>query len=166
MGTPAPPAPGAVPELEESAEQNQIENPSLRQLLELHRSEPLCKACHARFDPLGLAFENFSAIGTWREHDNGQPINPEGKLISGESFKSIRELKEVLSNERRMDFYRCLAERMLSYAIGRGLEFSDEVVLEQITHDLDQQDGQALSLIEGVIRSAAFQRMRPLAKPK
>jgi hypothetical protein len=160
LGTPAPPAPAMVPELEESAGQIKIENPTLRQLLELHRSEALCRSCHARFDPLGLAFENFSAIGTWRDSENGQPIEPGGRLISGESFDGVKELKQVLAGPRRQDFYRCLSERMLSYAIGRSLDFRDEVALEKITLELEDNNGKAKSLIDGVVTSVAFTRIR------
>jgi hypothetical protein len=160
LGTPAPPAPAMVPELEASADHSTVESPTLRQLLEIHRSEPLCRSCHARFDPLGLALENFTAIGTWRDDEKGQPIQPGGRLISGESFDNVTELKKILAGPRRSDFYRCLAERMLSYAIGRSLEFGDEAALETITVDLEKQDGRAQSLIMGVVDSAAFRRMR------
>ena len=160
LGTPAPPAPAMVPELEESGERSEIEKPTLRQLLELHRSEALCRSCHARFDPLGLALENFTAIATWRDQENDQPIESGGQLISGESFDSVTQLKQVLAGPRRKDFYRCLSERMLSYAIGRSLDFGDEVALEQITQDLENHQGQAKRLIIGVVNSAPFGRMR------
>lgn len=160
LGTPAPPAPAAVPELEESADHSQIENPTLRQLLEIHRSEALCRSCHARFDPLGLAFENFTAIGTWRDTENGEPIRPGGRLISGEEFENVTQLKQILVGPRRLDFYRCLSERMLSYAIGRSLDFGDEIAIEQITRDLDENEGRAQRIITGVVGSTAFHRMR------
>ncbi len=160
LGTPAPPAPPMVPELEESADQSEMKNPTLRQLLEIHRSEALCRSCHARFDPLGLAFENFTAIGTWRDDENGQPIQPGGRLISGESFDDVTELKQILAGPRRSDFYRCLSERMLSYAIGRSLDFGDEVALARITLELEQHQGRAQTMITSVIDSAPFQRMR------
>ncbi len=163
LGTPAPPAPALVPELEASAEHSKLENPTLRQLLELHRSEALCSSCHARFDPLGLAFENFTAIGTWRDDEGGQPIEAGGRLISGESFGTVTQLKQVLVGPRRPDFYRCLTERMLSYAIGRSLNYGDEVVVEKITGDLEANQGQASHLIQGVVESAPFCRMRRLS---
>lgn len=160
LGTPSPPAPGMVPELEASAEQSKINNPTVRDLMELHRSEPLCRSCHARFDPLGLAFENFTAIGTWRDQEKGRPIEPAGRLISGESFSNVTELKKVLAGSRRADFYRCLSQRMLSYAIGRSLEFGDEVALEQVTDELEKANGRAQKLITAVVNTAAFRRMR------
>lgn len=162
LGTPAPPAPPMVPELEEAASEHGNEELTLRQLLELHRKEPLCNSCHARFDPLGLAFENFTAIGTWRDTENNQPIEPGGQLISGESFGSVTELKRVLVGSRKADFYRCLSERLLAYAIGRSLDFGDELALEQITGELARQNGQAQVWVKGVIESAPFLRMRRL----
>lgn len=165
LGTPAPPAPPMVPELEEAASHGAGEEPTLRELLEIHRKEPLCNSCHARFDPLGLAFENFSAIGTWRDSENGKPIEPGGQLISGESFGNVSELKQVLAGPRRSDFYRCLAERMLAYAIGRSLDFGDEFALDQIAGELEAQQGAAQALVTSVIDTAAFQRVRrPNAK--
>lgn len=160
LGTPAPPAPGAVPELEESAAHSDNDEPTLRELLELHRSEPLCRSCHARFDPLGLAFENFTAIGTWRDAENGKPIDAGGQLISGESFTNVTELKRILAGPRHRDFYRCVAERMLSYAIGRSLDFRDEVALEQIVQELESEGGGARTLIDAVVHSPTFLRMR------
>ncbi len=161
LGTPAPPAPAMVPELEESAGQSKVENPTNRQLLELHRSAALCSSCHSRFDPLGLAFENFTAIGTWRDEESGQPIQPSGRLISGESFETVTQLKGILAGPRHADFYRCLSERMLSYAIGRSLQFGDEVSLEQISQSLEDHQGRSQQLISGVVSSPAFRRMRP-----
>lgn len=160
LGTPAPPAPGDVPELEEAEQESVAENATLRELLEIHRSEALCRSCHARFDPLGLAFENFTAVGTWRDEQNGKPIDASGQLITGESFDDVRELKEILVGSRRRDFYRCIAERFLSYAIGRDLDFRDEMTLDKIVQSLEETDGRASSLIKSVVNSAPFQRTR------
>ncbi|MEM6777787.1 MAG: DUF1592 domain-containing protein [Planctomycetota bacterium] len=160
LGTPAPPAPDEVPELEAAAESQEHNNPTLRELLETHRSEALCRSCHARFDPLGLAFENFTAIGTWRDSHNGSVVDPSGQLISGESFSNVQELKSILVSSRRLDFYRCLSERMLTYAIGRSLTFGDELQVDRIVNDLETSGGIASKLIRGVIDSSAFQRMR------
>ena len=83
LGTPAPPPPGPVPELEDSAAKFEGRHPTLRELLEVHREDPLCHSCHARMDPLGLALENFNALGIWRDTDQGQPIDTAGQLITG-----------------------------------------------------------------------------------
>ncbi|MCA9056544.1 MAG: DUF1592 domain-containing protein, partial [Planctomycetaceae bacterium] len=165
LGTPAPPAPGAVPELEQTQEQIADQEPTLREVLELHRREPLCKSCHERFDPLGLALENFNALAMWRETEAGRPIDPSGQLITGEAFSSLNQLKQILKQERRFDFYRCVSERLLTYALGRGLEPEDEETLDRLVAELDASGGQTSALIGGIVKSAAFQRMRP-AEPR
>lgn len=162
LGTPAPPAPAAVPELEEAADAESDHEPALRELLERHRQDPLCASCHRRFDPMGLALENYSAIGQWRDEDAGQPIDPSGELISGESFSDADELMEVLTGPRRVDFYRCLTEKIMTYALGRGIEYYDEPTIDTIVGGLEA-DGQRPTIrriIRGILGSAAFQRMR------
>ncbi|MEM9586976.1 MAG: DUF1592 domain-containing protein [Planctomycetota bacterium] len=162
LGTPSPPAPAAVPELEEAAEQIRDENPSLRTVLQRHRSEPLCQSCHQRFDPLGLALENYNALGQWREQDNGQPIEPAGVLITGESFQDADSLVSVLIGPRRDDFYRCLTEKLLTYALGRGLEYYDETAIDRIVDELRSRGDQATlrQLIHSVVSSVPFQYSR------
>ena len=129
-------------------------------MLELHRSDALCASCHARMDPLGLALENFNAMGNWREEDAGQPINSAGQLITGEKFSNVRELKHLLATEHRLDFYRCLTEKLLTYALGRGLEHYDIETVDQIVASLDHEQGKFSALLAGVINSAPFQKQR------
>lgn len=160
LGTPPPPPPAEVPELEEAKKEISGRQPSLREVLELHREKPLCSSCHARFDPLGLALENFNALGMWRDKDNAQPINAAGTLISGESFSDVRDLKQILCNEHREDFYRCLTERLLIYALGRGLDYHDVHTVDQIVADLHRHDGKFSALLLGIINSAPFQKRR------
>ena len=160
LGTPAPPPPGPVPELEESATAFTDHEPTLRELLERHREDPLCFSCHARMDPLGLALENFNALGMWRDTEHDHPIDTSGQLITGEEFTNLRELKKVLVEEHRLDFYRCLAEKMLTYALGRGLEYYDEHTLDTIVAQLDAEDGRFSVLLTAIIDSAPFQRRR------
>src|SRR4029079_9237254 len=107
----------------------------------VHREAAMCSSCHNRMDPLGLAFENFSALGIWRDKEGGQPINPTGVLITGESFKDIRELKHLLANERKQDYYRCLTEKLLTYALGRGPEYYDVETIDQIVAALNRDGG-------------------------
>ena len=114
-------------------------------------------------DPLGLALDNFNAMGMFREKEFGQPIDPTGQLITGESFKQIRELKHVLATDRKLDFYRTLAEKMLTYAIGRGLEFYDVESVDQLVERLDRENGRCLALLQGVIESSPFQQRRVTA---
>jgi hypothetical protein len=159
LGTPAPPPPANIPALEAS-ESNFTNQPTLRATLELHRNQPLCASCHNRMDPIGLAMENFNALGMWREHERSQPIESSGKLITGESFKSFAEMKHILATNHRADFYRCLTEKMLTYAVGRGLEYYDTQTVDKIVADLEQNNGRFSVLLNDIIASAPFQKQR------
>ncbi len=159
LGTPAPPPPPNVPALEAS-ESNFTNQPTLRATLELHRNQPLCASCHNRMDPIGLAMENFNALGMWREKERGQSIEPSGKLITGETFQDLRGLKHILVTNHRTDFYRCLTEKLLTYAVGRGLEYYDVETVDKIVRDLEQNDGRFSVLLNGIIESAPFQKQR------
>ena len=158
LGTPAPPAPPNVPALEDAADRFGDREPSLKELLTVHREAALCSSCHSRMDPLGLALENFNAIGSWRDKDGDQNIESAGELKTGEKFADVRELKRVLKSDRRKDFYRCVTEKLFVYALGRGLEYHDEVAVSNIVEKLDNEGGKFSVLLDGVISSAPFQR--------
>jgi len=160
LGTPPAPPPPNIPPLEDAAKQFAGRTPSLRETLEVHRSEALCNSCHARMDPLGLALENFNALGMFRESRPDRVIDAAGQLITGESFTNIRELKHILVHERRRDYYRCLTEKMLTYALGRGLEYQDVGVVDTIVERLEQENGRPSALLLGIIQSAPFQKTR------
>ncbi len=160
LGTPAPPAPPDVPELEASTSRFGDREPTLRELLAAHRESALCASCHARMDPLGLALENFNAIGMWRETEQGAPIDASGELITGESFEDIRELKQILRERYASNFYRCLTEKLMTYALGRGLEYTDEHTIDEIVEKLERSGGKFSVLLQGVIDSAPFQKQR------
>ncbi len=137
LGTPAPPAPPNVPALEDAQNRFGDRQPSLRELLAVHRENALCSSCHARMDPLGLALENFNAFGGFREVEAGGPIDASGELITGEKFSNVAELKRILATTRRADFYRCVTEKMLVFALGRGLDMQDEWTVDQIVGQLE-----------------------------
>ena len=160
LGTPPPPPPANIPPLEDAAKQLADRSPSLRQQLELHRSQPLCHSCHNRLDPLGLALEDFNALGMLRQRQPDRIIDTSGTLLSGESFKNVRELKHILATERRRDFYRCVAEKLLTYALGRGLDYYDVDTIDDLVERLDAGNGRASILISGIIESVPFQRRR------
>jgi len=160
LGTPPPPPPGDVPQLEESEKEVNGVEPTLRQTLELHRSQVLCRSCHARMDPLGLALENFNALGMWRDQERGQDIDATGHLITGEPFTHVRELKRILVTDRRMDYYRCLTEKLLTYALGRGLDYYDVQTVDGIVARLEANEGRFAVLLDGIIDSAPFQKRR------
>ncbi len=162
LGAPPPPPPPDIPPLEDSAKGAQGREPTLRETLALHRDKPLCSSCHNRMDPLGLALENFNALGRWREKERGQPVDVAGKLITGEAFTSIRELKRTLVKDRAQDFYRCLTEKLLIYALGRGLGYSDEATVDQIVERITRENGRPSALFLGIIESAPFQKRRNL----
>jgi hypothetical protein len=111
-------------------------------------------------DPLGLALENFNAMGMWREQERSQPIDVAGKLLSGEQFGSIRELKQVLVTNHASAFYRTLTEKLLTYALGRGLEYYDVATVDAIVERLELSQGRPAELLAGILESAPFQRTR------
>jgi hypothetical protein len=160
LGIPPPPAPANIPPLEDSEKAFTDHQPTLRETLEIHRSKPLCSSCHNRMDPLGLALENFNALGMWRENERGVAIDAAGKLITGESFRNIREVKQTIVTQHRLDYYRCLTEKLLTYALGRGLEYYDVETVDRIVDSLDKANGRFSALLAGVINSAPFQRTR------
>jgi hypothetical protein len=160
LGIPPPPPPPNIPPLEDSEKGFTDHQPTLRETLEIHRGKPLCSSCHNRMDPLGLALENFNALGMWRESERGVPIDAGGKLITGETFNDIRDVKKALVSRHRLDFYRCLSEKLMIYALGRGLEYYDVGTVDNIVEALDKDEGRFSTLLSGVIHSAPFQRTR------
>jgi Protein of unknown function (DUF1588)/Protein of unknown function (DUF1585)/Protein of unknown function (DUF1592) len=158
LGMPPPPPPPDVPALEEA--EKDLTRPTVRATLELHRSKPLCSSCHNRMDPLGFALENFNAMGMWREKERGQPIDAAGRLATGEEFSNVRDMKKVLAGKYRDDFYRCLTEKMLTYALGRGLEHYDVETVDRIVERLGREGGHFSVLLSGIVESAPFQKLR------
>jgi hypothetical protein len=155
LGTPPPPPPPDVPELKEV----KLEG-TLRQRMDQHRANAMCASCHDRMDPIGFGFENFDGVGAWRETDDRFPIDPAGQLVSGESFQGATDLAQVLAREKRDEFVRCLARKMLTYALGRGLEFYDQCAVDQIARDLRRGGYKFSSLILAVVQSVPFQQRR------
>jgi Protein of unknown function (DUF1592)/Protein of unknown function (DUF1588)/Protein of unknown function (DUF1587)/Protein of unknown function (DUF1585)/Protein of unknown function (DUF1595)/Planctomycete cytochrome C len=160
LGTPPAPAPPDIPPLEEAARRTANKKPTLREALALHRQNPTCSSCHNRMDPLGLSLENFNALGLWRDKERGQPIDSSGKLITGEEFTTIQGLKHVLANQRKRDFYRCLSEKLLTYALGRGLGYCDVETVDKLVERLESKSGNATELLMGVVDSVPFQQAR------
>jgi hypothetical protein len=165
LGSPPPPPPPNIPALEVAEKNFHDHEPTLRETLQEHRDKPECAACHSRLDPVGLAFENFNALGLWRERERGQAIEPAGQLITGESFKDVRELKHILAANHREEFYRTLTTKLLTYATGRGLENYDTETVDQIVRRMDAEDGRFSALLTGIIDSAPFQKERRQAIP-
>ena len=136
LGTPPPPPPPDVPELEE--DQAATTGTTLRELLEQHREDPACANCHAKMDPIGFALENYNAIGAFRKKDGDLEIDTTAELPDGTTLQGITDLKEILK-DRKQQFVRCLTEKMLTYALGRGLEYYDRPTVDRIVAQLEAE---------------------------
>lgn len=163
LGTPPPPPPPEVPDLAE-AKTGELTG-TLRQRMEQHRQNPACASCHARMDPIGFGMENFDGIGAWRTDDGPVAIDSHGELVSGEKFAGPGELISVLLNKRRAEFVRCLSEKMLTYALGRGMEYYDKCALDEISAGLAKGDLKFSALIMQVVTSTPFQKRRGEGDP-
>ena len=155
LGDEPPEAPPVVPALDETQEANP--NLSFREQLELHRADPGCASCHKLMDDIGFGLQNFDAIGRWRVQDGEFPVDANGTLPTGESFEGPLELIGILG-QRREEFARCLAEKMLTYALGRGVEYYDKCTIDSILMRLADDDRFA-SLAVAIVTSEPF-RMR------
>ncbi|MFT4589140.1 MAG: hypothetical protein ACI9VS_001382 [Candidatus Binatia bacterium] len=152
LGTPPPPPPPNVPEL---AEEGKVDaTASLRKRLEQHRDNPDCSVCHNKMDPLGFALENYDGIGAWRDFDGKFPIDPAGKLPGGEAISGPVALKQALKN--RDDFIEALTEKLLTYALGRGLEYYDTCVVDDTCKLLKSNNYKFSVLVNGIVTSGPF----------
>lgn len=157
LGTPPPPPPPLVATL--PADDKVKEGLTFRQRLEKHRQDKNCAACHDRLDPMGFALENFDAIGRWRTQVDGQPVDARGVLTNGEEVNGPVELKAALLKRKQL-FLRHLTEKMLAYALGRGLEHYDVPAVKEISDRVAKADYRATSLVLEVARSYPFQWRR------
>ena len=157
LGTPPPPAPGNVPALEETKVDSAA---SLRDQLEAHRENKQCAACHAYLDPIGLGLENFDAIGRWRDHDEGRPIDASGKLVTGERFENLADLQQLLLESKQDEFVENLTRQLLTYALARGLEVQDKLAVREIIRRTAEDEFRFQTMIREICDSVPFQRMR------
>jgi hypothetical protein len=153
LGTPPPPPPPNVPELPDAHEG--AASTTLRERLALHRANPTCATCHNRIDPMGFALENYDVLGRWRTEEAGRPIDARGQLPDGASFDGPDELKKLLL-ERKDQFVRNLAAKMLGYALGRGLTLEDYCAVDQITAALAKDNYAAQTLVREIVLSVPF----------
>jgi mono/diheme cytochrome c family protein len=156
LNAPPPPPPPDVPSLDENAVGKAV---SLREQLEKHRANATCASCHARMDPLGFAFEHFDAIGRWREKDGSFAIETSGTLPDGRSFKNHAELRALLKSDASA-FTECLTAKMLTYALGRGLERRDRETVKAIAKRVSREGYRFSSLVLGIVQSAPFQMQK------
>jgi cytochrome c551/c552 len=162
FGAPPPSPPANVPELKEERDPAKIL--PMREQMAQHRANPGCASCHAQMDELGFALENFDAIGEWRDLDPaGAPIDPSAKLPDGTAFKGPVELRKVLLSHSD-DFLTSLTEKLLTYALGRGLEATDAPAVRRIKREAARANYSFSSLIQGVVASTPFQMRMSLAR--
>jgi hypothetical protein len=152
LGDPPPSAPPNVPSLEQAKADD---NASLRERLEIHRSNPSCAGCHKIMDPIGLGLENFDVIGRWREKDGDKSIDAQGELVDGSKFTSPSELVTLLG-ARKDQILENLAKRMMVYAIGRGLQRVDRCAIEQVLQYSRDRNRSIRAMVEAIVLSDTF----------
>jgi hypothetical protein len=153
LGVELPDPPADVPSLEEGAKESGAT--SMREQLKIHREMPTCAVCHDTLDPLGFGFENLDPIGRWRETAEGIPVDAGGTLPSGESFSGPVELAGILKN-RKDEFAELVTRKMLTYALGRGLELPDTCAVDDIVSELRGDDYRFTTLVRGIVHSKPF----------
>ncbi len=157
LGTPPPPPPPDVPELEEEGEV--VHGSTLRERLEQHRADPACANCHAKMDPIGFALENYNAIGAFRWKDGELDIDTTAELPDGTVLHGAADLKQVVK-DRKQQFLRCLTEKMLTYALGRGLEYYDRSTIDRIVTQLEAGGYRSSVMITEIVKSDPFRLRR------
>jgi hypothetical protein len=163
VGLPVPPPPPDIPQLK-PAEEGQKPK-TLREQMAEHRTNPTCATCHKVMDPVGLALENFDAVGAWRTHEAGAPIDASGQLADGSAVDGIVTLRQAIL-ERSDLFVSTMTEKLLIYALGRGVGAEDMPAVRRILRDAAANDNRFSSLVLGIARSVPFQmRMKPLPEP-
>jgi len=161
LGAPPPPPPPNVPSLpEENGEHGTVS--TMRERMDRHRTNPVCASCHARMDPLGFALENFDGIGTWRTAEGEKAVDATGTLPDGTHFEGPGGLRAILLN-RREEFVNTVAEKLLTYALGRGLESYDAPAVRAMTREAAGHDSRWSSLIAGIVKSTPFRMRRSRA---
>jgi hypothetical protein len=158
LGTPPPPPPPDIPALEAHAKDGKIL--TMRQQMEQHRANPTCAACHSRMDPIGFSLENYDGVGAWRAKDAGSAIDATGKMPDGTTFQGPAGLKNLLLTAHRDEFISTFTEKLLTYALGRGLEFYDQPAMRAIMRDAAAQNTTIPALISSVVKSPQFQMRR------
>jgi len=133
---------------------------SMREQMQVHRATAVCAACHGRMDPIGFALENYDGVGRWRTEDAGTPINASGMLTDGTEFQGPAGLSQLLLTKYRGDFVRTATEKLLTYALGRGVEYYDYPTIRSINRDAARDNYRISSLILAIVKSTPFQMRR------
>lgn len=158
LGAPPPPPPPDVPELEPQAADGR--KLTMREAMEKHRANPVCASCHARMDPIGFALENFDGVGEWRDQDGGSPIDGSGRLPNGQEFNGVSGLRELLVDKHADEFVDTVTEKLMIYALGRGLAPYDRPTVRAVARQAGERDYRMSAFIEAVVESVPFQMRR------
>jgi hypothetical protein len=153
VGTPSPPPPANVPALEANTVSSLL---SVRERLQQHRADTACASCHQLMDPVGFALENFDGVGRWRDTDAGQPVDASGGLPGGSEFTGVSGLEQALLDRPEL-FVRTLTEKLLTFGLGRGVEYYDAPAIRQIVRDARNDNYRFSRLIVGIVQSTPFQ---------
>ena len=157
LGTPPPPPPAAVPDLNAAPHGKLL---SMREQMQVHRNDPTCAACHSRMDPIGFALENYDAVGRWRAEDAGAPIDASGRLPDGTEFDGPAALSRLLLTKYRDEFVRTATEKLLTYALGRGIEYYDYPTIRAIDREAARDNYRISTWILAIVKSTPFQMRR------
>jgi hypothetical protein len=163
---PPQPPPGVEVNLKAASDNGNTKVPTMREQLEIHRRNPTCAACHRIFEPVGVALENFDAVGTWRTVEDGNAIDASGQLVDGTKVGGVVDLRNSLL--RYSDtFTRVVTEKLLTYALGRGVEDGDMPLVRSIVRQAAPGKYRFSSLTLGIVKSPAFQmNMKPAPRPE
>lgn len=158
LNTPTPPAPPNVPALESG--NNSGHKLTMREELERHRDDPACSSCHALMDPIGFGLDNYDIVGRWRENDRGKPIDATGTLVTGQEFASAEEMRDIFINDYNEVFRRAFVVKLLTYAMGRGVDYYDRPAIDEIMLKGTAEEGRFLSWVNATVQSVPFQYQR------
>jgi hypothetical protein len=128
----------------------------MRQILEVHHTAAACATCHRSFEPMGLALENFDATGAWRTLDEGHPVDASGVLVDGTKLNGVDSLRDAMVKYQGQ-FARVVTEKLLTYGLGRGVEYGDMPLVRSIVKDVETSKFRFSSVIFGIVKSPAFQ---------
>jgi hypothetical protein len=154
LGVPPQPPPPNIPPLPDNGADGKVL--SLRERMERHRSNPVCAGCHRVMDPIGFSMENFDGIGRWRAKEDGLVIDASGTLFTGARLDGVNALRQEMTRRPEV-FVGVLTERMLTYGVGRGLEYYDMPAVRKIVHDAQSTNYRFSSIVLGVVQSVPFQ---------
>jgi hypothetical protein len=154
LGLEPPPPPGDIPALKDTTGVEKAV--SMRERIAQHRASPACASCHNLMDPIGLAMENYDAVGRWRTHESGTPIDVSGGLPDGSKFEGLAGLQKALLSRPEV-FVNTMAEKLMTYSLGRGVEYYDAPAVRKVVSESRDTSYKFSSLVLGIVNSTPFQ---------